>query len=451
MVMHSEVQVLDSSPSVSNTSIVDPLRRRIAVSDMKSDRMVDLMQVPTLDQLRETMRTLGVPNVPELRNADLAIQIGALAKLDEAYLPLREVLIFISTLLAKVREVYRAKQFGGEEFRLYFHSCAELMTGQGRLRPLPACLATITGTGFALTGPSRMGRTATLQRLIGILGKPFLVQGEHPAPRQMWVMPILHLPYPTCGTLRGLLRDLRERVLASIGRYDMNVNALSDVEGSNGENAAIALCTLLNVGLVVLDGGGFVNVNGKTQHIFQFLLKLRQFTGIPVLISGTSAFMCSTSYMGNLASNIFNGPTLHLDPLKAPTQQSDATSNAKSNPGVWHQLNAWLWSQGLHDESCKMPEELSKWTYQSAFGRLGWLVQGFQSLHIALITSPDLQKPGALTEERVLRIFDLALQLHNSARRVVASPSSKGKAAFLKVRCTVNNGHVRFKQPAPVF
>ncbi|XLZ68737.1 hypothetical protein ABT364_19610 [Massilia sp. SR12] len=432
--MHSELQTVDFVESEAPSKSVIPLTRGAAVSDLRSPRMVDVMRIPTTEELRDKMRVLGVPNDPTLRDASPEQKLNALANFGRAYLPTFEVLTFVSTLLAKIREVYRAKRFGGEEFRTYFHATAEVMNGQ-RLRPLPPCLSSITGTGFALTGPSLMGRTATLQRVVEFLGKPFIVEGDHPAPRQMWVIPILYLSYPTCGTLRGLFRDMRERILAEVGRYDMDTNALSELEGINGENVAIALCTLMNVGVVVLDGGGFANVNGKTEHIFRFLLKLRQFTGVPVLISGTSAFMYSASYMGNLASNLFNGPCLQMNPLRAPSQSNEGNGTVKVKGGVWQQLNTWLWRQGLFDQSTQMPDDLPAWTYKAAYGRPGWLVQGFEALHTLLITKPDLQSPGMLTEKRVLDIFDMKLQLHNSARREAARTgplSAKGRTSFLK-------------------
>lgn len=432
--MPSELQTLDAIDSGAPREAIVPFEDRVAVSDLRSTRMVEVMRVPTIEELREKLKVMGVPNNAALRDANLETKIDALANFGRAYLPTFEVITFVATLLAKVREVYCAKQFGGEEFRTYFHAAAGVMRG-GKLRPLPACLSAISATGFTLTGPSLMGRTAMLKRVVELLGKPFRVEGDHPAPRVMWVVPILYLGYPTCGTLEGLLRDMRDRILAEVGRHDMNVNALAELEGINGENVAIALCTLMNVGVFVLDGGGFSDVNGKTERIFRFLLKLREFAGIPVVISGTSAFMYSSSYMGNLNSNLFNGPSLQMNPFRPPSPPRDGVENSKAKNGVWQQMNAWLWRQGLHPHSSQMPDELPSWTYQAAYGRPGWLVQGFEALHLALITKPELLNTGALTEKRVLAIFDMKLQLHNSARRAVARtvpPSAKGRASFIK-------------------
>ncbi|WP_146176742.1 hypothetical protein [Chromobacterium sp. Panama] len=418
-------QVMPREVVLSSTSV--------AVSDLLSPRMAEIMRVLPATELRNKMRRPAVPHAAELRKADPETKIQALSSFSGAYLPLAETLTFTSQVLAKTREVYRAKQFGCEEFRRYFHATAEVLHGE-RLRPLPVCLSSITDTGFWLTGPSLMGRTATLRRLVEILGRPFLVEGEHPAPRCMWVIPVLYLTYPTCGTLQGMLRDMRERVLSVIGGYDTDINALSDIEGWRGQNVAIAICTLLNVGLVVLDGGGFANVNGHTAAILQFLLKLRQHTGIPVLISGTSAFMYCTSFMGTTASNLVNGPGLHLDPIPKPAPLVDGV--VPKARGVWRQVVTWLWQEGVLPEHCEMPAALPEWVYGATFGRFGWLVQGFRALHVTLVTTPEMQQPGHLTEDAVRQIFERALQLHTGARSAIARTqevvSGKGKLAVLK-------------------
>lgn len=449
--MNSEVQPVQSPASTELPALLASSKRAFAVSNIKNARMEELMRILTMEELRAKMKVLGISDDPALRAAPLETKISALTSYCDAYLPLREAVTFVSMLQSKIREVYSAKKFGSEEFRLFFHAHAAVMRGE-RLRPLPPSLSGITGTGFTLTGPSLMGRTALLQRLAEILGETFAVNGEHPLPARMLVMPLLYLPYPTCGTLRGLFRDMRQKVMTSIGHYDMNVNALPDLDGPNAENVAIALCTLLNVGVVALDGCGSGNVNGRTEEILRFLLKLRQFTGIPVLISGTSAFMYSTSYMGNLASNLFNGPSLHLNPIAAPSLGKVDDDPNKSKQSVWYQMNMWHWERGLVEQPCPMPKDLPIWTYQMTFGRLGWLAQGFESLHIELLTKPGLPQPGALTESILKKIFELRLQLHNRARSVMEHlpdiPSSKWKFPVLTnldhfTTATLNQAQVR--------
>ncbi|WP_332852689.1 hypothetical protein [Duganella sp. S19_KUP01_CR8] len=429
--MQSELAIAGATSPLLEPDSLPSAARSIAVSDLKSDRMAEIMRVISSSELRSKMRKRACSG--DLRTADFDSQIQGLSEFGEAYLPLGETVTFAAQVLAKIRQVYRAKNFGSEEFRLYFHAMSKVMSG-GRLPPVPSCVATISETGFWLTGPSGMGRTATLKRLAEILGKPFMVEGNHPAPRRMWITPILFLTYPTCGTRAGLLRDMRMRVLADIGTHATDSNALSDLERDD-EEAAIALCTLLNVGLVVVDGAGWNCVNGHTQRIFSFLLKLRQFSGVPVLVSGTSAFMHSASYMGNIATNLFNGPGLHIGPPKPPVKKDDDGSVPKSQ-GVWTQMVSWLWKEGFLPKNCEMPAGLPEWLYEASMGRFRWLVQGFKALHIALLSNAELQKPGVLTESLVKHIFNATLQLHNGARIAISlmegGPTGKGKLQFLK-------------------
>lgn len=429
--MPSELVVAGAQPLVSQTDCLSAAVRSIAVSDLKSDRMAEIMRLLTSSDLRSKMRKRACSD--DLSAAGLDAQIQGLSEFSDVYLPLGESINFVAQVLAKIRQVYRAKNFGSEEFRTYFHAMSQVMSGR-RLPPIPSCVTAISEIGFWLTGPSGMGRTATLKRLAEILGKPFMVEGEHPAPRRMWIMPILFLNYPTCGTRAGLLREMRMRVLADIGTHATDINALSDLERDD-EEAAIALCTLLNVGVVVVDGAGWRCVNGHTQRVLSFLLRLRQFSGVPVLISGTSAFMYSASYMGNLTTNLFNGPGIHIGPTKRPVPKTDDGPAPKSQ-GVWTQLVAWLWKEGFLSKDCEMPAELPIWLYDVSNGRFRWLVQGFKALHIALLSNAELQKPGVLTESIVKHIFNAALQLHNGARIAISQmeggPKGKGKLQFLK-------------------
>jgi hypothetical protein len=429
--MQSELAIAGVTSPLPQPVCLPAATRSIAVSDLKSDRMAEIMRQISSSELRSKMRNFACKD--DLRTADLDTQIQGLSAFSDVYLPLAETVTFVAQVLAKIRQVYRAKNFGSEEFRLYFHAMSQLRNG-GRLPPVPSCVAAISETGFWLTGPSGMGRTATLKRLAEILGKPFMVEGDHPAPRRMWITPILFLTYPTGGTRAGLLKEMRMKVLADIGTHDTDSNALSALERDDDE-AAIALCTLLNVGLVVVDGAGWNCVNGHTQTIFSFLLKLRQVSGVPVLVSGTSAFMHSASYMGNLATNLFNGPGLHIGPPKPPAQKNDDGSVVKSQ-GVWTQLVTWLWKEGFLPKNCEMPARLPEWLYEASMGRFRWLVQGFKALHIALLSNAELQKPGILTESVVKHIFNAALQIHNGARiaisRMEAGPTGKGKLQFLK-------------------
>ncbi|WP_429251432.1 hypothetical protein [Paraburkholderia sp. GAS333] len=188
---------------------------------------------------------------------------------------------------------------------------------------------------------------------------------------------------------------------------------LTDLLGANGDNAAIAACILLNVSLITVDGANFNSIGGNPFEIPAFLLKLQEYSGIPVLFSGTCAFMHFMSLKGSPSANLFGEPSLHLDPNEAPKLGEDQRPVGE---GVWYQKNVWYWSLGMFSRDIPMPEYLPVWTYRAARGRDGWLAEGFEALHTELIKKPRLLEPEKLTEEAVTKIFELRLRAQREAR-----------------------------------
>ncbi|PLY59585.1 hypothetical protein HBH1_02095 [Herbaspirillum sp. BH-1] len=429
--METGVVTTEGTPSAS-VAVPIPEGALISVSQMGGDTMARLMRQTSSAALRQFMERDAIPHADELRDADVDTKVTALNRFGTGNLPLNEGVLFLTQVTAAMRAFYSAKHFGGEEFRLYYHSCAEVMRGKA-LRPLPACLSAQKTLGFCLTGPSMMGRSTLIKQLAEFLGPPFRIYGSPPAPRAMWVKPSFVLKYPTCGTPKGLFRDMRQTILAEFGDEKTDLNALSDLEGANGENVAIALCTLLNVGVFILDGAGWDDINFRTTALFRFLVKLREHTGIPIVISGTSAFMYAAS--NTLASNLLNGPQLHLDPFMPPVPQPTEGKRVEDT-GIWRQYVAWLWAQGLLPRGSKMPRHLPEWTYEATLGRLGWLVQGFHTLHVALVKMPDLKIAETVTQEFVTNIFGLALRVFANPMRLIlqlenGAPTA-GKISFLR-------------------
>lgn len=407
----------------------------LAVADMQSARMAELRRHVSLEELTIIMRAPAIPERIQLRDAEASTKLNALGNFLQAYLPPTEIVNFVSLIHAAIKRAYQSKQFGNVEFRKFFHGTKDVFESKnGEIPPLPSCLSPHAGIGFVLIGPSNVGRTALLERLRIFLGKPFFVNSESPAPARLWVIPMLYLTYPTCGTLRGLIRDIRSKILEDIPEYDTSATPLRALLGTDAQNSAIAICILLNVGLIVLDGAGARNINRDTSDIFTFLNKLKVSSGIAILVSGTCAFMRVSSFLGTLSSNLFNGPALHLSPI-APPPPAAAGDDATS-PGIWRQINAWFWKQGLFGTDCAMPEGLPDWTYEITLGRLGWLAQGFRALHMNLVTKPELSEPGKLNKNYVQRVFNLQLRLHKEAIQAVTSVEvtvkSVSQSTFLK-------------------
>ncbi|AKZ64647.1 hypothetical protein F506_20095 [Herbaspirillum hiltneri N3] len=430
--MQNQIVVGDDPLPILATKAIEPLPWSLAVSDLSGNEMTELMRPKSMDEITVRMRKSGNPRAKELQNADINTKLDAITNdFPGAHMVVKETSTFFAQVNARVRRFYQSKLFGDEAFRLYFHACTEIKNG-GNLRPIPPCLSSFTDTSFWMTGPSGMGRTAALERFVQMLGKPFRVEGTHPVPQLMYIFPCIFLRYPTCGTLEGLFRDLRYQVLAGISNHTVEINALSQLLGGRGknrgtpENVAIALCTMLNVGIFILDGGGWANVNSKTSSIFSFLLKLREFSGIPILVSGTSAFLYSATYMNKLNGNLFNGPGLHMDRFALP--KHIASEDGKEQPkGLWQKIVAWLWKQGFIPEDCAMPAALPMWIYEATLGNYRWLKQGFEALHLSLISRSELLHPGKLTREEVLNIFGTRLMLHQSTMRAITSMTFKPK------------------------
>jgi hypothetical protein len=431
--MHNELVTSNQDFRPTQTA-VNSLQQLLAVADMEGEHMTEVMYLPKTMELLRMLQNRGVPKDVRAEDGDSNANIEVLANFRRAYIPTAEMRDFASAILAAVHQLYRAKQFGGEEFRRFYFGNLSLKNGDDLL-PLPACLTSVSGTGFTLSGPSLIGKTAFLERISAIFPKPFKIGGPTPAPPDMWLFPVLRLRYPMCGTVRGLIRDMREQILAEVGSHDASRTSLPEMLAPQPENAAISACILLNVGLVIFDGAGFANANKRTASILGFLLKLRQSTGIPVVISCTTAFMRAVESLGTLYTNLFNGVTRILEPIEPPASQLPDGSAPVEDEGLWHQINDWFWQQGLISKRCPMPAELPKWTYEMTFGRIGWLAQGFESLHLELVSDVALE-PGQLTEQDVKRIFWGRLQIHRGAlkamREIQSTSSLSNEVTFFK-------------------
>lgn len=410
--MRGEITVIDvNALPVPDTLL--PISRQLSVSEMRSPQMTKFMTYQSEESLRVAFRRFGIAAKVDMMRATDEEQRTQLARFDKAYLPKDRHLELAAAVVGKVHEVYKAKQFGSEEFRLYWHSNVDVMKGNA-LKPIPSCLSDISGLGFCMHGPSLLERTAMIQALSDYMGPAFEVEGNHPAPKRMWVFPRLIVHFPTERTVKGLLRNFRYSVLAEIGNASTKPQALASIERADGENVVIALCTLMNVGLIIIDGAGFLDVNGHTAEIFAFLLKLRRHSGIPILFSGTSAFMHSVSFMGNMGSNLFNGDVVRFDVSKPPT----IDVKTKQPKGEWASKCIWLWRQAFRDEP--MPTQFPAWTYVAACARDGWLAQGFHALIKHVISKNGKLLPRNLTSENVTSVFNNRLELFDDARYAIS-------------------------------
>jgi hypothetical protein len=409
--MSGEVRVVDAG-ALQEPDILWPTSGQLSVSEMRGPRMAQLMTYQSKETLRESFHRFGIAANLDLMRAGDEEQRIHLAQFDKAYLPKEKHLELSATLIGQVQKNWKAKQFTSEAYRRYWHSNVDVMKGNP-LKPIPSCLSDTSGLGFCIHGPSLLDRTAMIQALSRFLGPAFEVEGDHPAPKRMWVFPCLVIHFPTERTKKGFLRNFRYSFLAEIGNEHTKPQALAAIEGPDGENIVIALCTLLNVGLIIIDGAGFLDVNGQTPEIFAFLLKLRRHSGIPILFSGTSAFIHSLSFMGNIGSNLFNGEVVRFDVPRSPTIDAET----KKPKGEWASKCIWLWRQAFRDEP--MPAHFPAWTYMAACARDGWLAQGFHALIKFVISKNGNLLPRNLTNENITNVFSNRLELFEDARNAI--------------------------------
>ena len=379
------------------------------------DGLSSLLRLRSFDEIKHSLANRGVHNGVLVSASDLAAKLEALSRLEDAFLPSDEMVTYTAEILSRIRKLFESRNFNDEEYRTFFYRARDVLIGR-EVRPLPQSIVSLRGSCFTLCGPSLMGRTAFLQRLRLMLGSPFQIQGKEPEPLRMWCVPVLPLTVPPCGSTKQLIHQIREWLLAEVGGAKAPGNALADLTGPRAEAAAISLCTLLNVALITVDGGDFRSIGNGGFEIYNFLLRLQQYTGIPVVISGTYAFMHLAGKAGSSSSNLFSGPSLHFDPFNLP--QQDEAGMPKGMSATAHR---WLWSLGPVPEGERPPQDLAVWMHGLTHGRWGWMVIAYHALHVALCKKPNLLVSGALTQEKVERLVKLELRNHQGAREFIDS------------------------------
>lgn len=380
-----------------------------------NDVLEGIMTVPEAVHVKNALRHKSVSADPALWTADLSHKIDALSTFDQNYLPTEESAIWVMKLLARMRRSYEARSFLAKEHRQHYHWMPRILMG-ARFKPVPAALASIRGTSCILSGPSGEGKSALLHRLAVSVPFAILLDGTSPAPQKMWVIPILKLSYPPCGTFRGLMLQLQNKLVEQVGDYDTPYEAFSDLLGDRATEAAVAFCTIFNVGILIIDELSSRAVNQELHLFANFIVHLKKHAGIPVVLSGTDAFMHAAGLMGSTSTSMFDGPTHSLLPLPVP--KVDANGVVSNN--VMNQMGMWYWRHGTFDaDKNPPPPELVLWIAKLAAKRSDWFAQGYEALLNEIARKPQLLKPGALTEEAVKRVFESNLRLQLPTRDII--------------------------------
>lgn len=424
------------------------IRPAAALSQFKeSQALIDLLHLPTDKEMQSKLSLRSIPKGDAgLWDADPGHKIAAYTFISNSYLPFAEVREAALKFKMRIFAFWSARSFDDPEYRCHYFHALKVLDG-APLKEMPSSLSRLSNGVFPISGPSRMGRTAFLDRLCEMVGRPFDVEGlASPAPLSMRVIPCIRLTIPASGALEDLLRQIRASLQRALAHVESSHRILPEITGSNALNATVAAFTLFNVCSVVVDGGVFQGMESKVVNVVRFLLGLQREVGMPMFVSGTAAFMHVCQAWGGQSSNMFGSSMMELnplgpppDPLKSPEEydysdgQSDEAGSSRNrrhegrrSPGRWYQHNLFLWRMGLF-RPVDMPVALATWTHEFAAGVVGWLVMGFEELLCQIAKRPELLESEKLTKEFVARVFDKALAGVASALRVVRESQTSAR------------------------
>ncbi|ORC47434.1 hypothetical protein B2G74_20080 [Burkholderia sp. A27] len=395
----------------------------------QTSELPEFSNAPSKAAVIRELRNRLVPDDEHLWKAGPEAKLRAMNNFDKGYLATEEVARYTYSLVSAYVECMEARHITNPRYRRYFYSFQQAVQGRG---PIPSreSLETLTGVNFVITGRSQLGRTAYIQRLRTMFGAPFRVV----APtlddiKLVWYFPIIVLQWPTCGTLKGLLDQFRDKLVSEIKDPQSLASVFKRMRGKSAATAAIAASVLLNVGLFVIDGACAQSLKGGVREILMFLCKLQGHANIPLLFSCSDVFMQGAKQLGPEVDAVLRGRCLAFEPLNAPPLDvaavlrghmlRDAPNQVLAKLGLWYQFNLWFWRAGLLSPLHEMPQDLPKWTHAHCHGRLGWLAAGFRSLHELLAWEPTLLKDGGPSESTVTKAFGIALSNCDAARTAI--------------------------------
>lgn len=403
---------LSITPRVRRPSVktmIAEFHKSASLRDIDNEWISDWLRCPSYDELYDTLIREPIEGTP--------------SEARDCYMPTSEIVTTAGQIFEAIRHTLERKDFGDPTFLRYFFATAELFKGTRKvnLPPYPEGLA---GIGIRVTGVSRSGKTAFLQRLRVLLGPAHFIDFPDKRDGRLCFVPMLIVRYPDCGTVKGLVAGIREQLVAQLATVDTAPTALKEMMTGDIVAGAICACLIANVGLIAIDGACFDVITGDMVDILKSINRLKNYTGIPIIFTATPVFMHIASKRGSVFANLFNGPALHLSPLAEPrkVEQKSVTKAAaevreSTNLGIWHQMCQWqfgLWKF----EQAQMPEQLSAWTFPYGLGRLGWLSEGFEALRATISSRPEFTACD-ITEDLVTTAFNNQLDIHVGARTAI--------------------------------
>lgn len=412
------------------------------ITEFPSKEMAEMMSTPKTSELLRRLERVAIPAEEVSVPGRLAKNAEGKVKYRQSYFSTAQILEFAAAFNASVRDFYRTKQFGNSSYRRYLFETLALRVGDA-LRPLPACVQEAKGTSFVVVAPAQCGKAALATALERCLPKPFKI--ENPPVEglsEILVYPVIRLKYPRNRKLKGLIKDLRAAILEIASDENTKRGALSEMLEDESGDIAIATCILVNVGGVIIEGATGRKVDyTHTEEILEFLVRLRDKAGVPVMLMCTPAFMHGVKSYGSTYGTIFEGIPLYLDALETSVEKGLATPGSKiperaapKVPGDEEVFVKAFWDSGPSTKGKCMPSWLPQFVVDYCYGRRGWIAQCMEQLDIEL-GNPKDTAPAELNKEIVEAIFEYRMKAMKPIRKVLEELETYGfinsKARFL--------------------
>ncbi|TDY87773.1 UNVERIFIED_ORG: hypothetical protein DFO49_4420 [Herbaspirillum seropedicae] len=414
----------------------------LSIAKFPSREMAELMRTPKTSELMNILERVAVPIDAGSVPGQLTKNADAKVRYRRSYFTTAPILEFASAYGASVRDFYRTKQFGNHEYLRYLYGTLALRVGDP-LIPLPACVQEAAGTSFVVVAPAQCGKAALATALERCFPKPFRIENlPVEGLSEILVYPVIRLKYPRNRKLAGLIKDLRAAILEFASDEKTKRGALSEMLEDESGDIAIATCILINVGSIIIEGATGRKVDyTHTEEILEFLVRMRDKAGIPVMLMCTPAFMHGVKSYGSTYASIFEGMPLYLNALETSVEKGLAekgseisTRKTPKEPGDEKAFVKGFWDSGPSTKGKRMPTWLPQFVIDYCYGRRGWIAQCMEQLEIEFGNS-DANKPADLTKEIAEAIFAYRLKAMKPIRNVLEELETNefinSKARFL--------------------
>ncbi|WP_295995137.1 hypothetical protein [Rugamonas sp.] len=358
-------------------------------------------QLPEL-KVKKLLHHRGVPRVDNNDGLSMEQKLLALASLPRAYRPTIDAARFAQRVVMQMHVSLELRNPQDPRYLRFYYDQADVMRG-GKIKPMPEFLESLTGAGFLLAGPSGSGKTVFLQRLRALVGERHTkIIGIGDAPAEFIFVPMLILRWPDCGTLFGLLANLRNALIGELGCSQTSENAFANLLGPFGPSAAIATCVFLNLGLLAVDGMCKQSLYGDPKEILDFIATFKARTGIPTIVCCTYPALQLIARGGSKHANFGSLGQEYWD-LEPPGAN-------------WDAMCTWFWGLGFHAADIHMPEYLPTMMWGASLGNMRVFAQGFDAILHHAVYEPRFFANAPASEVAYLlglwlRMFDEPLML----------------------------------------